>query len=377
LVAKLKQKIRDKFNNKIPGAAYVAPPSLLQFREITAAHVANQIANTFAFDAAEKLDESWSNSGEGETASPDDTLNFWDLKPHDGALVQPEGRQAIYGDAVPIQLTVPQWKHVPLYRKQDINLSTGKVTGIARIAGVATAGVNVRFDFGCATAITTTDRETAFFVDLGTGTHFADGFIVRPNPVTGNQETFRTTQTVKFDVLQGQVTHIVLDLEAPSDLWRIIDVHLDADIHDRSFWGGDADAKDFHIDHTFELRQDLEDDPRAPEDQRNTVLHHEEVWRTEPEVGSGVHVAVAIVADFIPGDRSVRCHCDVALIDTDSGGFLGIGTSSDVDQLESREITVPADSTRDVLKDVDFSSNETVPERARVSLRLTNRRRPS
>jgi hypothetical protein len=90
-----------------------------------------------------------------------------------------------------------------------------------------------------------------------------------------------------------------------------------------------------------------------------------------------VHVAVAIIADFNPVDRSVRCHCDVALIDTDSGGFLGIGTSSEVDQLESRDITVPANLTRDVLKDVDFSSDETVPEEARVSLHLTNRRRPS
>jgi len=73
----------------------------------------------------------------------------------------------------------------------------------------------------------------------------------------------------------------------------------------------------------------------------------------------------------------VHCHCEVALIDTDSGGFLGIGTSSDVDQLERRDVVVHAEETVDVLKDVDFSSDEDVPERARVSLRLTNRRRPS
>ena len=99
--------------------------------------------------------------------------------------------------------------------------------------------------------------------------------------------------------------------------------------------------------------------------------------RTEPEVGSGVHVAVSYTADLDPSDRSVSCHCQVALIDTDSGGFLGIGTSSDVDQLEKRDIVIPADKAIDVLKDVDFSSNETVPERARVSLRMANRRRPS
>jgi hypothetical protein len=67
----------------------------------------------------------------------------------------------------------------------------------------------------------------------------------------------------------------------------------------------------------------------------------------------------------------------VALLDTDSGGFLGIGTSSDVDQLEKRDVTIPADQSIDVLRDVDFSSDETVPERTRVSLRLTNRRGPA
>ena len=374
LVAKLQKKIRDRFDDKIPGAAYAALPQLGFYRDITAVRVANQVANTFAFDAAEKLDDAWTNSGEGETASPDDTLNFWDLKPHFGELVQPEGRQAIYGDAIPIQLTAPQWKHVPLYRKLDIDLGTGQVVGSAFIAGVLTKGVTIRFDQGCPVIVTGDER---FLIDLGAGRHFAEGFILLTNPVSGNLETFRTPRPVEFDVQQGQMTRVDLHLEPPSDLWRIIDVHLDADIHDRSFWGGDADARDFHLDYHFELRQDLEDDPQAPEDQRNTVLHFEQVWRTEPEVGSGVHVAVAIVADFVPGDRSVDCHCDIALIDTDSGGFLGIGTSSDVDQLEHRDVNVPADMTIDVLKDVDFSSDETVPERARVSLRIGNRRRPS
>jgi hypothetical protein len=73
----------------------------------------------------------------------------------------------------------------------------------------------------------------------------------------------------------------------------------------------------------------------------------------------------------------VNCHCEVALLDTDSGGFLGIGTSSDVDQLEKRDVTIPADQSIDVLRDFDFSSDKTGPERARVSLRLTNRRRPA
>jgi hypothetical protein len=376
LVAKIGKKIRDRFDDKIPAVAYGAVPQLLLFREITASHVSNQIANAFASDGCELLDDSWETPSEGETASPDNTLFFWDLKEHFGRLVQPEGRVAVYGDSAPIQLTSPQWTRIPLFRKQDTDLGTGEVTGIARVAGTPIAGATIRFDFGCDAATTTDNREDAFRVRLGTGTHFAEGFILLPNPVSGNLETFRTKSALKFEIQQGQLTRIELELEPPSDLWRVIDVHLDADIHDRSFWGGDADARNFQIDRSFELRQDLEDDPDAPADQQNSKLHHQDVWRTEPAVGSGVHVAVSYIADFDPSDRSVTCHCEVALLDTDSGGFLGIGTSSDVDQLETRDVTIPADQSLDVLRDIDFSSNETVPERARVSLRLTNRRRP-
>lgn len=377
LVDKLKAKVGARFDDKIPEAAYLALPQLIAYRNITAQRVANQTSNAFAFDACESLDESWKKPGEGESVSPDDIMNFWDLKPHQGKIAHPEGGLAIYGDTLPIQLAPPKWRRIPLFLKRDVDPGRGHVTGIAFISGTAISGVTLRFDFGCKTAMTTDNREESFKVELEAGTHFAEGFIDFPNPITGQKETFQTPTPLKFDVTAGGLIRIELHLEPPSDLWRVIDIHLDADIHDRSFWGGDADAHHFIIDRSFELRQDLEDDPKAPEDQRNTVLHHDEVWRTEPAVGSGVHVAVSFIADLDPGDRSVKCHCEVALIDTDSGGFLGIGTSHDVDQIERRDVHIPADDFRDVLKDVDFSSDETVPERARVSLRLTNRRRPS
>jgi hypothetical protein len=377
LVAKIYKKIRARFDDKIPDVAYAALPKLRMLRELTGVNVSNQIANAFGVDGCELLDNSWQEPSEGETASPDNTLFFWDLKKHFGQLVQPEGKLAIYGDSAPIQLSAPRWQRVPLFVKQETDVGTGQVTGVARIAGVPVAGATIRFDFGCDAATTSANQEDAFKVRLGTGTHFADGFIVLPNPASGNLETFRTKAPLKFDIRQGQLTRINLVLEPPPDLWRIVDVQLDADVHDRSFWGGDADARFFHIHRSFELRQDLEDDPNAPPDQQNSVFHHADVWRTEPAVGSGVHIAVSYIAKLDPSDRSVSCHCEVALIDTDSGGFLGIGTSSNVDQIEKRDVTVSADEAKDVLRNVDFASNETVPERARVSLRLTNRRRPS
>ena len=381
LVDQLKSKIRKVFDDEIPGVVYVMTPQLSAYREITATRVANQTANAFAFDHCESVASDWQDLEPGETVSPDNVRNFWDLKPVQGEVRHPDGQLAIYGDSTPITLTPPAWAWVRLYRRLNVDPGHGTVMAAAFINGQRTAGVTVRFDMGCQGA-TTSDHDEGAILEMEAGEHLADAFIALPNPVTGHLETFRTITPVEFAIDPGAVTRIELVLEPPSDLWRVIDVHLDADIHDKSFWGGDADAHHFIMDRPgdrsgFELRQDLGDDPNAPEEQQNTRLHHEETWRTEPEVGSGVHVAVALSADLTPDDRSVSCHCDVALIDTDAGGFLGIGTSVDVDQIESRDIVIAADQSEDVLVDVDFASDEEVPERARVSLRLTNRRRPA
>lgn len=377
LVSKLAEKVRDSFDENIPAAAYAALPHLALIRDQTASRVANQTANTFAFDKSEDLGKSWEMPGDGETVSPHDVLRFWDAKPIDSSIKHPEGGLAAYGDILPIQLSAETWTKIPLFRKHDEDPGRGDVFGVAFVDNVATAGVTVRIDFGCHTYITTDNLEQAYLLKLEAGTHFAEAFILLPNPVTGQLETFRTPKPVPFEVIAGQTVRVDLVLEPPSDLWRVVEVDLDADIHDRSFWGGDADHKRLPIKASFELRQDLGDDPDAPREQRNTVLRYQSVWRTEPEVGSGVHVAMSIIANFEPSDRSVKCHCEIALIDTDSGGFLGIGTSSDVDQLEKRDVSVAADQTADVLVDFDFASDETVPERARVTCRLKNRRRQS
>ena len=373
----VKKLIRDRFDETIPGIAYTLVPQLIAYKELTATRVANQTANTFAFDTSVDLSESWRTPGESESVSPHDIFKFWDTKPVDGEISHPEGGLGAYGDVLPIQLSAEKWIRIPLFRKRDDDPGRGHVFGVAFVDGTPTPGVTVSIDFGCDTFMTTDNPEQAYLLELEAGGHFAEGFILLPNPLTGRLETFRTIKPVEFQVIAGQTVRVDLHLDPPSDLWRIVDVDLDADIHDRSVWGGDADHKRLPIRASFELRQDLEDDPEAPEDQRNTVLHCENVWRTEPEVGSGVHVAMSIIADLDPNDRSINCHCEIALIDTDSGGFLGIGTSSDVDQLERRDENIQPDQTVDVLTNFDFASQETVPERARVTFRLTNRRRPS
>lgn len=117
--------------------------------------------------------------------------------------------------------------------------------------------------------------------------------------------------------------------------------------------------------------------PNAPDDEGNTVLTYKSYWQTEPEVGSGIHVGVAIEATFNPADRSVSCHCRTALFDTSDGGIFGLFTQHEVDEVDERTVSVAADATLTVLSNASFESDETVPERATVTLTITNRRRPS
>jgi len=197
------------------------------------------------------------------------------------------------------------------------------------------------------------------------------------NPASGHDETFRTTAPAEFTVTAGGSVDVVLRLEPPDDLWRVIEVVIDADIHDRSFWGGDSDARHIILTPSFELRQDLSDPPGAGEEERNTVLSAEHYWRTEPAVGSGVHVGLSLTAKCDPADRSVSCHCRTALYDTSDGGIFGLLTSYEVDQIDEQDVRVAADQTRVVLNGAAFASDETVPERATVTVKITNRRRPS
>src|SRR5207247_8164210 len=94
LVSKVMNEVRSSFDDNISSVQYTAVPQLRVYREITAAHVAFQMANAFGIDDPTKID-SWS-ANEGETVSPDNVIFFWDLKPHAGRLVQPEGEVAVY-----------------------------------------------------------------------------------------------------------------------------------------------------------------------------------------------------------------------------------------------------------------------------------------
>ncbi|MBA3726616.1 MAG: hypothetical protein H0W86_09220, partial [Armatimonadetes bacterium] len=141
LVSKLEAKIGARFDDKIPYAAYHYLPQLIAYRNITAERVANQTANAFAFDACESLDERWTKPGEGESASPDDVVNFWDLKPHQGTIAHPEGGLAVYGETLPLRLAPPSWGRVPLFRKQHVDPGRGHVHGRAFVSGAKTPGV--------------------------------------------------------------------------------------------------------------------------------------------------------------------------------------------------------------------------------------------
>lgn len=376
LVRKLTAQVRATFDARLPRLVQDVS-GVGALREGTAQAVANQIANTFAFDAPERIDPAWEKPGPGETASPDNVRDFWDLRPVHNERVQPEGGLALYGESVPIQLAPPAWLRVPMFRKHDDDRGSGQASGQVRVGGQPMPGATLRFDYGCASITTTDRREQATWVKLGAGKHFADAFALLPNPASGAMETWRTPQPAQFDLARDGFFFVTVDLVPPPELWRILDVAIEADIADRSFWGGNADQGVRKHVWSMELRQDLTDDPNAAEDERNTLLEDEQVWTTRPQVGSGVHVAVGIKATLDPASRAIGCEVRVALIDTDDGGFLGIGTSSDLEDLVERKVLVAADTTETVLADHDLASSDTVPEYARVTLRITNRRRPA
>lgn len=380
LAEKLTHEISAAFAKKLPPAIGIIP-LVRDFKDQLVERLVNQMANAFAFDYCEKLDAGWLAPGEGESAGPDDILHFWDPRHRR----QTEQGLAVYGDSEPLMVKAATWLRIPLFKKQLIDPGKGTVVFRVFEGGHRKAGAVVRFDDGCKVVTTQGDghNELVNSVILPAGTHFADAYMVLTNPITGNEETFRTKQTLKFEVINGGTVSIDLELVPPPDLWRILDVDLHADIHDRSFWGGDADHNDFRSSGwTLSLQQDLDDSPYAPAGQVNTVLYVEKTF-SSPEVGSGVHVIVLVKATLNPADRSIACHCEVSLIDTSDGGIpilgpiVGINPYYTVDQREIIDVVIPADDSKDVLINKDFGSDEAVPERATVSLRLTNRHRPS
>lgn len=364
LQAKIKAIIDGKLSGIKPWALASISPGTLVGIEIIPSQVAHQICNSFAVDASEEANLAlWQHPGAGDAVSPDNVRDFWDFKAAGRPVQEPTDTLAVYGDAPRLAITPGQWRTVPVFRKAPHALGHGTLICEVRQGNVAQTDATIQIDFGCVTLRSTPVRQA---IALEEGTHFIDAWEQLPDPNTGDLVLFRTSPGAqKFDITAGATTVVVLRLEPPPDLWRVLDVHLTADVHDRSFWGGDADARAFDVTWPIELRDDVLDDPSAPADQRNSKLQDTGSWRTEPEVGSGVHVTVTVTAVLHPADRSIACHVVVSLVDVEQG---------ETDQTEVRDVTVLPDAPElDVLDAFDFSSDETVPERARVSLRLRNR----
>lgn len=279
----------------------------------------------------------------------------------------PGDNLAVYGDTLRLSITPGYWRAVPLFRKSKAPLGKGTLIFDVRLGEVEQTEATVQIDYGCVSLRSNPARQ---LIPLEEGKHVIYAWELLPDPNTGEPVLFRSAPAAQeFKIVAGGTTVVRLVLEPPPDLWRVLDVHLKASIHDRSFWGGDADARDFDVVWSFELRDDVLDDPNAPPDQRNSKLVDQQGWQTEPEVGSGVHVTVNVTGHLNPADRTIVCHVIVSLVDAEQG---------ETDQTEVRDITVKPDNSEvNILKDFNFSSDETVPERAQVSLWLRNRRRPT
>ncbi|MBD2755680.1 hypothetical protein [Spirosoma validum] len=375
LTRKLSKKIHDTFNDKIPETVYLLFPPLRGIRNDTARHVSNQIANAFAFDECENLTEHWHDPGPGESVSPDDILRFWDLQSLPaGAHSDLPQATYLYGDSGLLILDTSKWESVPLRRKVLAPLAKGTVFFTVLLEGRPVAGATVKFDLGCVAATSTLTLEPRDHVLLTEGKHVAEAFMVLPDPETGRQETYQTEGPVYFTIEPGGRSSIELNLTPPPDLWRIIGVHVEVTIIDRGFLGRTV-SKSFTNHWSFGLQKDLTDSPYAPASQLNTVLRAEHTWKTK-EVGDGVRVDLIITATLNPDDRSVQCHCAAVLIDTDDGGFLGIGSSFSIDGRIEKDVLLLKNDTQVVFKNNSLVSDETLSEKAIISLTLSNFRRP-
>ena len=372
MFGKLSRKIQGIINDKVGGLQAslleALSPQTVAILSVMQIRIANQVCNSFALDNSEETWRAlWQQPGTGDAVSPDNVLDFWDLKPAGRPIEMPLDQLAIYGDRPQLAITPGFWRAVPLFRKAKIPLGLGTLIFDVRVGPDEQVGATVQIDYGCVSVRSDPVRQ---LISLEEGLHVIDAWELLPDPNTGEPVLFRSAPAAQeFKIVAGATTVVRLLLEPPPDLWRVLDVHLQASIHDRSFWGGDADARDFDVVWGFELRDDVLDDPNAPGDQRNSKLFDQQGWQTEPEVGSGVHVTVNVTGQLNPVDRTIICHVTVSLVDTEQG---------QTDQTEVRDLVVkPDDPEVNVLKDFNFASDEIVPERAQVSLWLRNRRRPT
>jgi hypothetical protein len=356
----------------VPGASGIVD----DVKEALASIVANQLCNTFASDAVNDLASTWDNPGAGVAVSPDDTMLRWDVRAPLTAPPPPisPGKINVYGNPVPVVIPQPGWRLTPIYHVRE-SVGKGSVRGtvVRRVVSdqppTPVVGATVRF--GCEATVTTMTEGTVEFRFMNTkaGRYRlqASQFVVDPTTHVGQE------WKSKLDDLElrdgDNLSGIVLELVPPPGLARTVDIRSHHDIVDRVVVGKDRWGHP-DMDGKLHLAFDPLDVKAAPPEQQNTKL--EDTWdQTTPEVGSGVHVRVTVVARLqkvIAPDGSVSFDgaivCDVRIV------FFDTSEGETNDTLEDLGLVLRLGESH--ITSYNMVSNDTVPERASGTVTITN-----
>ena len=169
----------------VPGASGVIDDA----KELLSSVVADQLCNTFAFDAVSDLGSTWNNPGIGVAVSPDDTKLRWDVRA-DPTMAPPAISPAkinVYGHATPVVIPEPGWRITPIYRIREV-IGKASVSGavvrreVSNQPAKPVIGATVRL--GCEQRLTAfANRTIGFqFVDTKAGRYHlqASQFVLDP-----------------------------------------------------------------------------------------------------------------------------------------------------------------------------------------------------
>jgi hypothetical protein len=158
----------------------------------------NQILNTFASDWADtgsKDSDKWRQTADANAVSPDN-LSFYDAP--------------LYGLMEPLIYRPERWEQVTVFKWKTVS-QTGTITGVVRYKGKPVAGANVQISENQFTHSLNDGSFTLAKVPVGKLQIDAQKVDANGDPLTA---------LVEANVAANQSTNVVVDLAAPSHLFR-------------------------------------------------------------------------------------------------------------------------------------------------------------
>jgi hypothetical protein len=263
--------------------------------------VGNQLVNTFALnDAWGKDHDDWKDTQDANAVSPDNIL-FWDGPTQAGLYGYPE--PLIYREPRKEEFTVSRWKKV---------LSRGTVTGTVRLNGQPVQGALVTLYDGMSDI---TDGNGVYsMADVPFG-----GYQLTASKVIGG-----IYYSVKVNVVLNQeILTLNVDLEPPSDRYRLAQLYID-------FYG--REDEDFASDETTNPGPEYYELELGP-DRLTNHKYREYKWGGEARVEYDITVLLLV-------DNSIQVNVNAVLYEGTSE------STNDLDGTATVSFNVPKDQTK-------------------------------